>query len=500
MDKNPELKPVLADLQRTYLKKKADGQRDEGLKSKDLDKLVECGASYLAIYNAAPLAADAEQALFNSGVCYEEGKSLSAAILAFTQVQKLFPTGPNAARAGAHLGKIYADVAYYREAAGKLEEYASKYAGETEAYQALSDAVSYRKGIGDDDQAIKDTELFVTKFGAKHPKEAANASWALTAIYEKQGDLDKLARALRSYIDKYGTTGGDDRLVTAYSRLGDALWKASCSVPTVDGSCAKVSRELAGVRLKVNKKKKEVKTTCGDDDKIKVTVVDRDAARVKAALSAYGSAIAAYDKRQGKTGGDERGAKYFYAMAKIGVAERDFEAYMAMPLPTGLDFDERKPAIAKKAHERFDTWARVKLDLGGKIRVQYQAVIDLSDGATAIASAARIGQLQQSFSGQLFRAEIPANLRDASTEDLDLGQIYCDALTEKADVIEQAAINAYKFCIDTSTKLGWFSEWSRVCERELGQLDPKNWPTAAEKRRTPDEVSAIVDVEGPAKL
>ncbi len=52
----------------------------------------------------------------------------------------------------------------------------------------MSDAVFFRKGIGDDGKAIEDTKYFIKTFGQKKPQEAANAMFSLTSIYEKQGD------------------------------------------------------------------------------------------------------------------------------------------------------------------------------------------------------------------------------------------------------------------------------------------------------------------------
>ena len=73
------------------------------------------------------------------------------------------------ARAIARLGKAYGDIAFYDRASDKLEEYAKKYAGEKDAYDAMSDAVFYRKGIGDDAKAIADTKYFIKTFGTKKP-------------------------------------------------------------------------------------------------------------------------------------------------------------------------------------------------------------------------------------------------------------------------------------------------------------------------------------------
>ena len=37
--------------------------------------------------------------------------------------------------------------------------------------------------------------------------------------------------------------------------------------------------------------------------------------------------------------------------------------------------------------------------------------------------------------------------------------------------------------------------WSKLCERELGQIQPEDFPTASELRAAPDEVAGVSDVE-----
>lgn len=49
----------------------------------------------------------------------------------------------------------------------------------------------YRKALGDDRAAIDDTHYFVKQYGAKHPREAAEAFWSLTPLYERQGNVAK---------------------------------------------------------------------------------------------------------------------------------------------------------------------------------------------------------------------------------------------------------------------------------------------------------------------
>ena len=490
------LQATLVHLQRTAQRKRAEALEADGKRTGDLTKYVACGSLYLEIYNADPLATDGDELLYDAGACFEEGKSLSAARTMFETLQKLFPTSKLAAHSVVRLGDDYAQTASYREAATKLEEYAAKYAGEADAYRALSDAVTFRKGVGDDAQAIVDTEAFVRRFGATHPAAAADAAWTLAAIYDKQGDLDRVASHLRGWLARYGATAGADRVVIAWARIGDAEWKRACPVATVDGTCAKVTR-AAPARLTL-RSVPAVGARCSED-KVETVAVARDARHVAAAMAAYASAIATWDAHGGKTGGDERGARYFYASAKLGRAERDFEAYLAQTIPSGLDFDPRSPAIAAHSKARFTQWLATKSAAGAVTRAQYDAVTTLGDGATTIAAVARMGQLTHTMSGQLFRAEVPRNLRTGPYAD-ETSQAYCDELTAVAEPLEADAIRSYRGCLATSTRLGWFSEWSRLCERELGQLDPQHYPSSSELRRPPDLVSRIGDTEGAARL
>ena len=118
-------------------------------------------------------------------MCFEEGKSIGAAIGTFNTLQKYYPNSKITAKAVARLGKAYGDIAFYDRASDKLEEYAKKYAGEKDAHDAMNDAVLYRKGLGDDQKAIDDTKYFIKTFGPKNAADAANASFSLTSIYEK---------------------------------------------------------------------------------------------------------------------------------------------------------------------------------------------------------------------------------------------------------------------------------------------------------------------------
>jgi len=77
---------------------------------------------------------------------------------------------------------------------------------------------------------------------------------------------------------------------------------------------------------------------------------------------------------------------------------------------------------------------------------------------------------------------------------------YCDALTTAAEPLAQKSLEAFGACLSKSTELGWFSDWSKLCERELGQIKPEEFPTASELRGDSDQVAPVIAVEPPTKV
>jgi len=492
-----DLEQRLRAIELTYARKRAERLEAEGRKTGDPAKLVACGQAYAELYNRDTEAAGADELLYNAAVCFEDGKSVGLALGMYEQLEAM---GKDAredirARAVARLGVAYGRVAYYQRASKYLELFYTKYAGVTAdhglhtAKDVLSDAVVYRKGTGDDELAIKDTLLFVANKDATKA-EKADAFFNLYAIYEKQGDVDKLVAHLRRYVTAYGAAGGSDRLVQAHARLGLALWNASCPGKTVDGSCIEVTRVSA---LDARRgRRRLIQTQCGSGARIRV--IDRDARRARDAMAAFERAIAEYE-HQPKHAADGQAA-YWYAVAELYTLEPRYEAYLDQAFPTNLDFDPKHASAAKRSMVRFDTWLTTKDATAKNLKLAYQAVIAIGDPANAIAAAARVGQVAQNASEALATAEVPAFIRPYR-EAVDR---YCDTLAEKTEGLDKLTTDAYSTCLDQSTKLGWFSEWSRLCERELGTLQPGRYPATAERRGTPSLAPVITDVEPAAVL
>jgi TolA-binding protein len=497
-----DLKDRLIAIENTSLRKAAEQIEADAKSTKDRDKYIACGKAYSEIYNRDTEAAGSDEVLYNAAVCFEEGKSVG---LALSMYKKLEDMGEEArkdirARAVARMGVAYGRIAYYGEASKYLELYYKNYAGVKgredlkDAKDALSDAVFYRKGMGDDEQAIKNTMNFVANKDAK-AAEKAEAYFSLYAIYEKQGDNDKVVKHFREYIGKYGKSGGPDKVVMAYGKIGEIAWKESCpkGIKMVDGSCVKVERQRAIViKTKKGKRKRTIQTQCGPDSKVKITAVRRDERKVKEAKAAFNAAVKAYEGVDRKDNADSP-AHYWAALAKFHLNETDYEAYVTIPFPANLDFDPKKEAVKKKSMKRFDDWYKKKEGTATELATKYKAVMAIGDASYAVAAAARIGQIAQNGSDALFTAEIPENIRKYE----EAAEVYCDTLMDKAEPLEAFTIDAFSSCLEESTKRGFFSEWSRLCERELGQIQPDKFPTASELRGDPVRSSTITDLELP---
>lgn len=487
LGKKPALKERVGSIMAIGERKRCEQLEKSAKESKDQLTYVECGECYAGIYNRDTEAEGTDELLFNAAVCYEDGKSVRQALGMYDILEKHYPNSKHTARAIGRMGEAYANVAFYKEAAEYKERYAAKYAGEGNAKSFLGDAVFYRKGLGDDDQAIKNTEAFIKHRDAK-PDEKAEAFFGIHAIYEKQDKPDMVVKHLRDYIAKYGAKGGADRLVIAYTKIGKILWEQSCPVKMINGACVKEERARALSSKKGRRKTLANQTRC-DDSGVVTTVVKRDAGKVRDAMAAFGKAVAAFNKASDAQGGD--GARRHYATARFHLLEPEFESYLSQEFPENLRFD--KPAEATKSKKRFDDWFTKKSKSIAALKDKYMAIDDTKEPSNMIAARARIGQMSQNLTNAMYTAEIPAEQRRFD----EARDAYCMFLADAVEPVVSLTTAAYDTCLAQSTKLGWFSEWSRLCEYELGQSNPVKYPTAAELRSEPDRSKSLTDVEGP---
>jgi tetratricopeptide (TPR) repeat protein len=521
-EKDPTVKGQCTTLRSGLTRKRIEIAQEKGL-------FKEVAKMYMQMAEENPNYDKIDEVYYNAAVNYERAHLLGLAINAREILLKAKPDSTLAKKAIYQIGRNYADVAAYERAADMFEQFAEKFPGEKEAPVALNSATFYRRGLGENDKAIKDVALFVKDYGGRHEfiDQAAGVAFDEAQIYEAQKDNGKLMKHFQDYLKSWASKGGVDRQVIAHVKMGEILWNQSCPLPDggVNGACIEIKRERAGgaarvaeKQAKANKGKKGKKkkganlpAQCGPETKSKIVVHDRGPAKLKEAMGHFAEAMKLYKggaAAKSVPGKDEAtrdaraGLMAFYAAeARFKEGDVEYEKFLKMQIPDKLDFSPAPPgsspakekAAKKKVEEnqkKFKTWLTNKtkqLDVAQKI---YQNVIQSRQAHWVIAAAARIGQVYQDFSGQLYTAPVPkAGSAPPGYPQEEFDQFfhdaYCDAMVDVAEPLETKAVDALAVCLNKSTDLSFYDEWSQLCEAELNQLKPVEYPLPTEIRAQP---------------
>jgi len=441
--------------------------------------------------------------LSNAALCFEAAKLVGQAIAIRDTLIRGRPDAPEAQRALYLIGQSYHALAWYSRAADYYERFARRFPGEPEAPDALQNAIVFRVGRGEHEQATEDALLFAKSYG-KRPRYAPRAAavhFALAQIPEGRGDAEATRRHYEGYLRRWGAAGGVDRQVRAHVKIGALLWQRACPAPGVDGLCIKVERQRSRREL-AHRRRVARREHCGEATRARVTTVRRDPRGVRAALSHFEQALALYARHEkrlglGELSEEERERRTAdlgdaVAQARFQLAEARLEQFLAVAFPKGLNFSTQRARSQRRLLEYLRDKGRQLEDARGL----YSEVITRRSPHWAIAAAARVGQLFQHFADALYTAPIPTppvprqlTSPAARREFLvAFGEQYCTELEGYAVKLEDKAVKALDACLTKATELSWYNEWSRLCERELDQLQPGRSPMAAEIRVAPGYV------------
>jgi tetratricopeptide (TPR) repeat protein len=503
---------------------KIDSLDLEGHRESDAGNYKECGISFLAAAESMPDHPKHAERLYNAGQCFQNARLIGRAIGAREELIKTHPKDPLAQMALYRIAAGWHQLASYTRAAEFYEQFATKFPGEKESVIALNNAYTFRIGLGNWNEAEKDIENFVRFYGDKKPQQAADVFYQKGEIYEKQNKTDELVRHLNNYISRWGNKGTPDKTMIAHFRLGEIAWKKSCPKSEgVNGACIEIKRVTATGRQKafydINKKikdkrkkiKGDVRTQCGPPTHAKITVFDRNRSVVKQAQDHFDKVLKLWRSDAKKVAADRLpAAAYAAAGSAFYQAEVLYEDLLRIKFPEGLDFqkpssyDSKRKADAKKKKQaesakRFLAYMTEKGKLANRLagvgdgsRALYGTVTEFKSAHWTVAAAARIGQVWSNFVDQLYTAEIPKDLKEQDEWGNRPREIFCDELVDQAEPIETKAIKAYGLCLQAATQESWFNEWSNLCEVELNQMQPSEYPLAVEAKPEPGFVPVMM--------
>lgn len=477
-EENAELCEPIATLECQLIRKKAETYQEQ-------EKYKKAASTYISIFREHQECAELEEAkmdevLYNAALNLEAGKLLGAAIQVRNVLIKTFPESDLAKRSIYLLGANWHAIAMYERAAEYYERFADKFPGEdgsdcTEedkkndlcpiAHEALMNAVFFRLGLGQAEEARDDVKLFEKNYRRKMPKETSKVVFALGSIYERAKNWNGVIDHYKLYLRKYRRTAMPHQKVMANVQIARAHWEKD------DKRTAKRSYNKV-VRLWKRGVPKQI---------------DRA------------------DGSEGEKIGWMREALDGTAEALFHLAEFPFNDFRRIKFPEYRGGKSLK-RVNHWSERKFMPWVKKKLKALQAAEAQYNKVASLKVGVAdgvelqsapwQIAAAARIGEMYRSFVDDFRDAPIPDQIR----KDPELYDIYVGALDEQSEPLIKQAKEKFAFCLKTATNVRWFNEWSRKCEQELSDLDPRKYPVAAELRGEANYIYQDLAVPGPAEL
>lgn len=460
------------------------------------------------------------EVLYNAAINYESDYRIGQAIQIRTRLFN--ECGDESEFAAAHGGKAsewakraiyqiggnYHAIASYTKAAQYYEDFARRYSGEKEAPEALQNATVFRIGLGQDDQAIKNMELFVRNYAARREFKAQTARvvFSIGTIFMRRGEAATKANNEReaaaawkaaenhysSFLKRYGSAAAADDLVQAYTNLGYAQWMQG---EKLRESAVKNFRQAVGVA--------DRGASEGETNKVR---------------------LERYRKMIGAGGEEEEGLmKRLWLMvdavakSRFYLGEQEYRGFLSVSFPRFKADRTIPPAVSswhnkthpEKARElnenlrwmepedkravigsvqfqywiekEFQPWMKRKDERRAAAEKLYLAVVTEDVPEWEIAAAARVGDMYRQFMKALYDAPIDPSVAN----DQELIDIYRDALDQAAEPYRDSAIKAFQHCLSESTNNTWFNQWSRSCEAQLNSLDPRSYPISDELRAQP---------------
>jgi hypothetical protein len=330
-------------------------------------------------------------------------------------------------------------AALYEEAATCYDRFATHHPQEPERVPALSDAVIFRLGLGDETAATKDAATFVRTWGRTRRTQAAAVELALALHYAENGAKDRARGTLRSGMETFDG-GPVDLAIRAH-----ALAATLAETPAL-----------------------------ARDEHARVLALWADPGAAERALRASWP-----DESEGQV--DRRLARILNAVgaARIFVADqRRLTEVDSLKLPAFIGTIEHV-ALERYADKALRDWYVKKRAAIESVEAEYVKVLDirpLAPPGAVIAAGAAVGTMWGDFADDFRRIPTPTGWK----KDAPLYKSYLESVDAMAAPLRATrAKPAMKKCLDLSIKYQYVDDGSRACaawlsshyEREFLRVD-----------------------------
>lgn len=449
----------------------------------------EAAAAYVALFRTHPSCPDLDEVLYDAAIHFEAARLLGRAIRVRQVLVDRFPESALVRPALFQLGANHHALALYGQAATYYEQYARRFpdddgrsceAAERDtdrcprAFAALENAVFFRLGLGEEDQALEDARLYERSFRRTRPRETAQVVFSLGAIHERRGDWPRAHAHYHAFLRDYGHSAPPHQVLRAHVQLGRAQWEqgrhdeAMVHFRAAESAWSRLASSGAGA-----------------------PTTDEEALFTARAAEAVSEAL-------------------FY------LGERDYEDFVAVRFPR-YSGPATLARVTRWSSESLAPWLTRKIAALRLAEAAYARVEPLGIPEWRIAAAARVGQMYQRIVDDVRSAPVPDDiagvpeLLDAYDTTLDSvldgsspgedGQwdtaddVRCPDPTSFAPTIAERApppacasapiaraLSAYEHCLGLATRVRWFNHWSTRCEAALHEMARARYPLAAELR------------------
>ena len=283
----------------------------------------------------------------------------------------------------------------------------------------MQDAVIYRKGIGDDKQAIDDIEFFIKQYKTRSRRRPPTRCSAWPASTRSRATRRPTIKALERYLREMGAKGGRDRVVIGARQ--DRPDPVGADLQG-EGRRRRLRQGRARARRPQPRKGKRRRGTvlpdrCGEASKIKLTVIERDKQQAgKATRPLQAGDLRAFGKGVESARTPTRKAVAIYCTPRPSSTwpRRSSRRFLDVKFPEKLDFDPQRQEEGRGLEEAVQEWMPSKKKRAGGPTSMYSDDRARSRAAARPGrspAAARIGQISQNFADALFTAEVPKDVR-----------------------------------------------------------------------------------------
>lgn len=417
-----------------------------------------------ACKNKQPACERAEEILYNAARAFQAArliaKAISARKILIDPQYNLNNTEP-AKKAVYEIGGNYQAIAVYEEAANWYERFARENPKMEKAPESLQDAVVLRLGLGQEDQAIKDADLFNKNYGSQKPAQTAAIAFAIGAHYVEKEDWDNARKRLSSALSQIDRNAALDVQIQAHALMGRVYTKIN-NASQAQSEYNKVRALWANPDAQL---KKLEAAYPDENDRLR---------RLGKALTAVGESL------------------FFFAEVK----KKDVDK---VKFPEYKGSGERADVL-KHIQTKVQDWVKKKRTAIEEADKEYQKIVTLQPTPPprwVIAAGSRVGQMWSRFVAEFRAAPIPKEwnqkgphplIPDLTWEDIKFN--YYASLDEASEPQKQSAKAAFKTCLDLSVKYQYFDEFSRACEVWLAKNYGAEYHLIDEFRGAPNRVAA----------